>query len=367
MRRATARPRRRWRSRSTPRRDRRHAGPGCGVGFRPCHRQYHRRDEPDLHGRAQPDGGGRRHGRAAAWRVAAGDDVTHTSLPPNPGRQREPDGDGRRSRRRRQKSISAKFTDTAGNSSTTSALAITLDTTAECGADRLGDDQRRRRHHQQRREGGGRLHGVRLDADATATVTFTYERRRPDGGDRRWQRHGHGRPVVARRRHDHGRRSRPPTRPATRPAAPAIPRQGHHGGCGADRLGHGQRRQLISNAEKAAVSYTVVRPRRRRHGDGDVHDEQRRRDGGERAGDGTTTANLSALGDGTITASIAAHRHGRQHRQRRRRPRPSRHHGGRGARPASVTVNDGTADQQRREDGGLLHGCPASTPTPRRR
>ena len=48
--------------------------------------------------------------------------------------QRHLDGDGRRSRGRRQQRIhGAVFADTAGNTSTTSALTVTLDTTAPTG------------------------------------------------------------------------------------------------------------------------------------------------------------------------------------------------------------------------------------------
>ena len=48
--------------------DRRHAGLGCGVGLRQFeYRQHHQHHQPDLYGRAQSDGRGRRHRRAVCW------------------------------------------------------------------------------------------------------------------------------------------------------------------------------------------------------------------------------------------------------------------------------------------------------------
>ena len=99
------------------------------------YRQHHQRDQPDLHGRAQSDGCGRRHGRNCCSAASAlAHTVTHTitsadvtagsvSLTVTAG---DLGADG-------SKSISAKFTDAAGNTSTTSALAVTLDTTTPTG------------------------------------------------------------------------------------------------------------------------------------------------------------------------------------------------------------------------------------------
>ena len=112
--------------------ERRHAGSRGGLELRHlAYRRRHRRDGAEFYGGAQSDGGGRRHRAVAAGRFGAGaSGDPHHHRGGHHRRQRQPEvtagdlgADG-------SKSITAQFSDVAGNSSTTAADVITLDTTA---------------------------------------------------------------------------------------------------------------------------------------------------------------------------------------------------------------------------------------------